>query len=610
MKQFHEAAARLLAGTPTLSAAGLDAGQIAAQVQRPPQPEMGDLGFPCFALAKTLKKAPPAIAQEIAAGVTLAGADGALFASVKPVGPYVNFVAAADALTGASVVAGLRPDWGADTSGAGKTVVIDFSSPNIAKPLGVHHIRSTMIGAALARLYEACGWRVVKVNHLGDWGTNFGQLMVAFKAAEAAGRNPGTDIDSQLKLYIEYHNAKDDNPALEDEARGWFKKLEDGDAEATRLWRIFLDESIIGLKKLYARLNVVFDYYTGESFFNDKMEATAARIKDKGILEESEGALVVRLEDMGMDAPCLIRKTDGATTYATRDLAAAEYRQSEYQFNKCLYVVANQQELHFRQIFSVLKKMGYGWAEGCEHVKFGMLSFGPGVFGEERTTGSTRKGNVIFLEDVLNRSVAEARKIIEENAREDEVKNQAVALAEQVGVGAIIFTEFMQRRQKDVIFTWEKALNMHGDSGPYLQYTHARLCSLIRASLWSVSENMRTFMALFSRPGEHTEAFIAVKDETDFTLIKSNLEKSVMLKLAEFPEIVQRTVIENEPSMVAEYLLELCTVFNRMYADKQGHQIITDDAALTSARVTLVAAVKNTLARGLALLGLGAPERM
>ncbi len=587
MKQFYEAAARLLAATPTLSAAGLDAATIEAQIQRAPQPEMGDLGFPCFALAKSLKKAPPAIAQEIAAAVALTNADGTLFASAKPVGPYVNFVIAPAALAGQSVLAALGADWGKAATGAGKTVVIDFSSPNIAKPLGVHHIRSTMIGAALARLYEACGWKVEKVNHLGDWGTNFGQLMVAFKAAEAAGRNPGTDINSQLKLYIEYHNAKDENPALEEEARGWFKKLEDGDEEATRLWKIFVKESIVGLEALYARLNVVFDHYTGESFFNDKMEATAGRIKDKGLLEASDGALVVRLDDLGIDAPCLIRKTDGATTYATRDLAAAEYRQSAYGFNKCLYVVANQQELHFRQIFSVLKKMGYGWAEGCEHVKFGMLSFGPGVFGEERTTGSTRKGNVIFLEDVLNRSVSEARRIIEENAREDEVKNQAAALSEQVGVGAIIFTEFMQRRQKDVIFTWEKALNMQGDSGPYLQYTHARLASVIRKS-----------------------GITPAADASALTRLGSALERGVLLALLEFPAVIEKAVAENEPSMVAEYLLELSTVFNRMYADKQAHQIITDDAALTAARVALVAAVKNTLARGLALLGLGAPERM
>ncbi len=576
MKAFYRAAAELLA--PALE---MDVSTVEGMLLRPPKPEMGDIGFPCFTLAKELKKAPPQIAGEVSAKLQAAEP----FAEIKPVGPYVNFVISQKALIAATIDKALSSDWGRSDSGAGKTVVIDYSSPNIAKPLGVHHIRSTMIGAALSRLYAACGWKVETVNHLGDWGTNFGQLMVAYKNAEENGKNPGTDIDSQLKLYVEFHDLKDSNPAYEDQARGWFKKLEDGDEEAVRLWKIFVDESIKGLQTLYARLNVTFDHYTGESFFNDKMEATAKRIEEKGLLEESEDALVVKLEDVGIDTPCLIRKTDGATTYATRDLSAAEYRQSEYGFNKCLYVVANQQELHFRQVFSVLKKMGYDWAEGCEHVKFGMLSFGAGVFGEERTTGSTRKGNVIFLEDVLNRSVAKAREIIEDNARDDEVKNSAAELAEKVGVGAIIFTEFMQRRMKDVVFTWDKALNMQGESGPYLQYTHARLLSVIRKS------------------GIDTNG-------ADASKLASTLERGVLMSLLDFPASVERAVSENEPSIIAEYLLELCAVFNRMYSDKKNHQIITDDEALTKARVALVEAVRSTLSNGLALLGLAAPEKM
>lgn len=576
MNIFYEAAAGMLAGVLEQ-----DAPQVAQMLERPPKPEMGDIGFPCFTLAKSLKKAPPAIAQELAAKLTAADP----FSEIKPVGPYVNFVIAPVALAEHSAGQALREEWGRLDSGRGKTVVIDYSSPNIAKPLGVHHIRSTMLGAALSRLYKTCGWKVVTVNHLGDWGTNFGQLMVAYQAARAAGREPGTDIDSQLKLYLEFHNAREENPALEEEARAWFKKLEDGDAEAMRLWRIFVEESIVGLRKLYARLNVSFDHYTGESFFNDRMEATAGRIKERGLLVASEGALVVDLSGEGMDTPCLIRKSDGATTYATRDLSAAEFRQSEYSFDKCLYVVANQQELHFRQVFAVLRKMGYGWAEGCEHVKFGMLSFGPGVFGAERTTGSTRKGNVIFLEDVLNRSVEKAREIIEDNAREDEVRQNAAQLSEQVGVGAIIFTEFMQRRVKDVIFTWEKALNMQGDSGPYLQYTHARLSSVIRKSGIDCAG-------------------------AELARLCSGLERAVLLALLDFPQTLEKALRENEPSLIAEYLLELCAVFNRLYADKKEHQIITDDAALTAARVALVAAVRNTLARGLEILGLAAPERM
>lgn len=548
---------------------------------KPPQPEMGDVGFPCFTLAKKLRQAPPAIAAAIAGKI----APGPLFAKVAAIGPYVNFTYSAAALADASVRPALAPGWGASQAGAGKTIVIDYSSPNIAKPLAVHHIRSTMIGAALARLYRASGWKVITINHLGDWGTNFGQLMVAYKRAEAAGRNPQTDLDAQLKLYVEFHNAAHENPALEDEARAWFKKLEDGDAETTRLWKIFVAESVKGLQKLYDRMNVRFDHYTGESFFNDKMDATRDRIAAKGLLTPSDGAMVVELADRGIDTPCLIRKSDGATTYANRDLSAAEYRQAEYHFDKCLYVVANQQELHFRQIFAVLAKMGYPWAAGMEHVKFGMLSFAPGVFGEERTTGSTRKGQIIFLDDVLTRAVEKAKQLILENARDAAVTAGAGALAETVGVGAVIFSEFMQRRQKDVVFSWEKVLNMQGDSGPYLQYTHARLSSLIDKSGLTPGAG---------DPGR----------------LGTALERAVMLALAGYPAAVAAATADNEPSMIAEYLLDLCAVFNRMYADKKGHAVITDDAALTAARVDLVAAVRNTVREGLAILGLGAPERM
>ncbi len=577
MKHFYKAAAEILA--PAIE---MDVSEVEGLLLIPPKPELGDIGFPCFTLAKKLRNAPPKIAAEIIEKLEVTEP----FAEIKPVGPYINFILSQQALTGAAVTSALKSDWGESKDGSGKTVVIDYSSPNIAKPLGVHHIRSTMLGAALARLYKATGWNVVTVNHLGDWGTNFGQLMVAYTAAVAAGENPQTDIDSQLKLYVKYHDLKDAAPELEEEARNWFKKLEDGDDDAVRLWTVFRDESIKGLEKLYSRLNVSFDHYTGESFYNDKMAATAARIKDKGLLEESQGALVVNLEaSAGIKEPCLIQKRDGATTYATRDLSAAEYRQSEYKFKKSLYVVANQQELHFRQIFSVLERMGYSWAKGCEHVKFGMLSFGPGVFGEERTTGSTRKGNVIFLEDVLNRSVEKAREIISENARDDEVKSNVDKLSEEVGVGAIIFTEFMQRRMKDVIFTWEKALNMQGESGPYLQYTHARLSSVI------------------------TKADIDTTN-ADLNRLTSRLERNVMLKLGDFPTVIAQSTRDNEPSIIAEYLLDLCSEFNRMYADKKNHQIITDDKELSAARVQLVMATRNTLARGLALLGLQAPERM
>ncbi len=578
MQEFYAEASRRLAAITGISEA-----DILPVLQRPPKPGMGEIGFPCFSLAKEQKISPPQVAQELAGKIQT----GAPFAEIKQVGPYLNFFLSQTALAENSVgrILPAPENWWRSDAGKDKTVVIDYSSPNIAKPLGVHHIRSTMLGAALCRLYAARGWRVVAVNHLGDWGTNFGQLMVSYKRAEADNPNVPVDIDALLKLYVKFHADAEHDETLNDEARNWFKKLEDGDSEAVRLWKVFVEESLKGLKNLYQRLNVSFDHYTGESFFNDKMEETAARIAARNLLTKSDGAQVVDLEKYDMP-PCLIKKSDGATTYATRDLAAAEYRQREYGFAKCLYVVANQQELHFRQVFQTLELMGYDWASGCEHVKFGMLSFGKGVFGDGNVTGSTRKGNVIFLEDVLDRAVAQAKEIISENARDDEIKRDLDALAEQVGVGAIVFSEFLQRRMKDVTFTWEKALNLHGDSGPYLQYTHARLSSL---------------KGRFGRE---------LPQEINYARLASESERAVMLALSGFSGALDRALAENEPSIVAEYLLELCSVFNRMFTDKENHRIVSEDEELSAARVALVEAVRLTLAEGLRLLGLEAPVKM
>ncbi len=582
MQQFHPLAATFFA-----KALDLSADEILPQLVRPPKPEMGDIGFPCFPLAKQMKCSPVEVAKNAASQLQAELAAEECFGEVKAVGPYLNVMISHKALVQATVLAVLeQPDsWGNTTGGQGKTLAIDYSHPNIAKPLAVHHIRSTMIGAALCRLYRACGWRVVGINHIGDWGTNFGQLMVSYKRASAENPEVPVDIDALLKLYIQYHADAEQDEAMESEARAWFKKLEDGDEEATRLWEIFVEESKKPLYGLYDRLGVTFESWTGESFFNDKMEATIGRIRDSDRLQKSEGAEVVDLEAWGMPA-CLVRKSDGATTYATRDLAAAEYRHDQYGFDKSLYVVGNQQELHFRQVFKVLELMGYDWAAKCEHVKFGMLSFGPGVIGEEAATGSTRKGNIVFLDEVLDRAVARAKEIILANAREEEVTASAEVLAEQVGVGAVMFSEFLQRRTKDVTFTWEKALNLQGDSGPYLQYTHARLSSV-------------------RRKYSHE-----LPSEIDWERLASSLERDILVQLAGFPTAIELAVRENEPGVVATYLLELAAVFNRMFTDKANHRIVSEDEALSAARIGLVEAVRITLANGLGLLGLAAPERM
>lgn len=550
---------------------------------RPPKPEMGDLGFPCFSLAKTLRKPPPTLAQELAENIE----KGEPFEEIRAEGPYLNFRISLEALSSATLQKILTdPErWGRSQQGEGKTVVIDYSSPNIAKPLGVHHIRSTILGAALARLYAACGWKVVTINHLGDWGTNFGQLMVSYQRACREHPEVPVDVHALLRLYQSFHAAAEEDDRLEEEARMWFKKLEEGDEEARRLWRIFVEESLRDLQRLYDRLGVTFDAYLGESFFNDKIPQTLERLQAKGLLQESEGATVVDLTEEGMP-PCLILKRDGATTYATRDLAAAEYRYATYGFNRCLYVVANQQELHFRQVFAVLRKMGYSWAEGMVHVKFGMLSFGPGIFGEEAATGSTRRGQVIFLEEVLDRAVSKAKTIILENAREQEVIDEADTLAEKVGVGAVIFTEFLQRRMKDVLFMWERALNLLGDSGPYLQYTHARLHSVKRKYGKEIPSSLPWYR------------------------LTSPLEREILIELSLFPSEIERAVTEDEPSILADYLLHLAAAFNRFFTDKEQHRILGEDEELSLARMGLVEAVRITLARGLMLLGLAAPERM
>ncbi len=560
---------------------------VLEQMVKPPQPEMGDVGFPCFQLAKEFRSAPPKIAAELAAKISFP--EDGVFTEARAVGPYVNFVLNPTYLAEKTAGVALADPkaWGRSTDGEGRTVIVEYSSPNIAKPLGVHHIRSTMLGAALARVYRARGWKVVEMNHLGDWGTTFGQLMVAYKKREKEQPDQPVDVHSLLQLYLKFHAEADADENLPAEARAWFKRLEDGDPEAVRLWTIFREESVKDLKKLYARLNVHFpdEGYKGEAFYNDKMEATIERIKAKGLLKDSEGAQVVDLEAWDMP-PCIIRKRDGATIYATRDLASAEYRHAAYRFDKSLYIVANQQELHFRQVFKTLELMGYAWAGKCEHVKFGMLAFGPGVFGEAAATGSTRKGRVIFLEEVLDRAVEKARQLIVENARSEEVTANADLLSEQVGVGAVIFSEFTQRRMKDVSFTWEKVLNLHGDSGPYLQYTHARLSSMIRR---------------YGKP---------IPSAPAWRLMNHPVVKELFVKLSEYQDALASAERENEPSLVATYLLELCAQFNRIYTDKENHRFITDDAELTAARMGMVEAIRVTLAHGLDILGLAAPDAM
>lgn len=543
---------------------------IAAAIEIPPDPKMGDYGFPCFPLAKTLRKSPAAIATDLAEKVE----PGDLIRSARGVGPYLNVEVRRDRLTACVLgeILNQRDRYGTWDTGQGKTVAIDFSSPNIAKPIGIHHIRTTAIGHSLYRIYEAMGYRCVGINHLGDWGTQFGTVIVAYRQWGNERDLEASPIRYLLDLYVRFNDEAEREPSLRDEARAWFKRLEDGDEEATRWWRSFRDLSLSELKRLYERMSIQFDYYWGESFYNDQLDDTIAKMDSKGLIRESEGALVVDLS--AYDLPTyLIRKSDGATLYQTRDIAAAKYRFERLHFDKMLYVVGSQQNLHFQQLFKVLELMGYDWVQDCVHVNFGTMRFKDGRM-------STRRGNIVFLEDVLERAAELTRAIIEEKNPDLPDKD---AVAWDVGMGAVIFADLNTRRIKDVAFDWDEVLNFDGETGPYLQYTHARFCSMLRK---------------YGRP---------MTGEVDFSLLKEEYEWAVIRLLERFPSTIRSAAEYYEPAFVASYLINLATEANRFY---NTCRVIGPDQALTEARIRLVYGVKTVLAKGLYLLGIKAPEQM
>ena len=438
------------------------ADEIRGLLAVPPDPAMGDYAFPCFRLAKPLRSAPPKIAEALCAAWKNEDT-----ASVQPVNGYMNFF-----LNRANFAAGIMAElqekkdrFGSGEEGKGKTVCLDYSSINIAKRFHIGHLSTTMIGNSLKRIFDFLGYETVGINHLGDWGTQFGKMVCAYKKWGKKEDVEERGIDAMTELYVRFHKEAETNPALEDEGRAWFKKIEDNDPEAMEIFRWFKEVTLKDAARVYDILGVSFDSYAGESFYNDKMEPVVQELRDKNLLVESQGAQVVDLSEDNMP-PCLILKSDGATIYATRDLAAAIYRQNTYHFDKCLYVVAYQQDLHFRQVFRVLEKMGYPWAKDCVHVAFGMVSF-------EGEALSTRKGNMVLLEDLLNQAVTKARDIIEEKSPNLENKDD---VARQVGIGAVVYTDLSNNRIKDIDFRWDRALNFDGESGPYVQYTHARCC--------------------------------------------------------------------------------------------------------------------------------------
>jgi arginyl-tRNA synthetase len=539
-------------------------------VEVPPDQKLGDYAFPCFVLSKKLRKAPNQIAGELA--LRLKATD--LIEEISAVGPYVNF-RVDKAKQAEFVLARIFDeggDYGSSDEGKGKTIVIDFSSPNIAKPFGIGHIRTTVIGNALYHIFRKLGYDVVRINHLGDWGTQFGKVILAYKMWGDEKELLKDPISTLYDLYVRFHNEADREPRLEEEARAWFKKLEDGDEEATGLWKKFRDYSLQEFNRVYEMLDIGFDSWPGESFYNEFMDKTIDEIKAKGLAEMSQDALIVDLEQFNLP-PCLLKKKDEATLYATRDIAAAIYRHDTYKFHKSLYVVGSAQSLHFRQVFKVLELMGYEWAKDCVHVDFGWIKF-------RQEMMSTRKGNIVLLEDVLIKSMELARKIIEEKNPELENKEE---VAKEVGIGAVIFADLSTRRNKDIDFDWDQVLSFDGETAPYVQYTHARLCSLQRK---------------YGRP---------VSKKIEYGTFSTDEERALLKLLEDFPRKVTSSAEACEPAFICSHLIDLCSTFNRFY---QKQRIITEDRDQTAARMLLVKALQITTKGGLSLLGIKAPERM
>jgi arginyl-tRNA synthetase len=544
--------------------------ELRQAIEIPPSIQLGDYAFPCFPLAKILRKAPQAIATDLAAAFQ----PTTLLREARATGPYVNFFVDRVAYSRMGLAAILEPgaDYGASTEGASQTVVIDYSSPNIAKPFGVGHLRSTVIGNALYRIYAHLGYQVIRVNHLGDWGTQFGKLIVAFKRW---GNEPDLSthaIQTLYELYVRFHSEVESQPALEDEARDWFKRLEDGDPEARLIWQRFRDLSLQEFSRIYERLGISFDSLAGESFYEPHLDATIERIRQAGLTTVSDQALIVDLQAYNMP-PCLLRKKDEATLYATRDLAAAIYRHETYAFTKLLYVVGADQRLHFQQVFKVLELMGFPWAQDCVHVDFGLIKFNDTKMG-------TRRGNIIFLEDVLDRAVELATQIVDEKNPDLPEKR---AVAEAVGLGAVIFADLSTRRVKDVNFEWEKVLSFEGETGPYVQYTHARACSILR------------------------KANQAIALEADCSPLTQDEEFDLVRLLGNFPTVLHRAAESYEPFFITDYLLTLSERFNKYY---HNSRILTDDARVREARLLLVKAAQIVIKSGLQLLGIKAPEEM
>ncbi len=547
--------------------APLNADEIAGLLELPPDSAMGDYAFPCFKLARSLRKAPPMIAAELVKVI-----DARFLSRVEAVGGYLNFFIDKALYASSVVEAVLGADgrYGATTEGEGKTICIDYSSINIAKRFSIGHLSTTAIGNSLYKIYNYLGYKCVGINHLGDWGTQFGKMIAAYKHWGSREMVEQGGVQALSDLYVRFHAEAEKDDSLNDEGRAWFKKIEQGDEEAISIWQWFKELTLKDVQRVYDMLGVKFDSYAGESFYIDKMQPVIDELRAKGLLKESDGAYLVDLSEYNMP-PCLILRSDGASLYHTRDLAAAFYRKATYDFTKCLYVVAYQQDLHFKQLFKVIELMGYDWAKDLEHVAFGMISF-------EGQALSTRHGRILYLEDLLDRSIEKARKIIDEKSPQLENKDE---VARKVGIGAVVFFALSASRIKDIDFWWDRALNFDGETGPYVQYTYARCCSVLGKA--------------------HVDA------QPDYAGLSDPEAQDVVRLLERFPELVHEAAQRYEPSLITRYTVDLAQAYNKFYYE---HRILDCEPGVSAARLALTRATRDVIGVGLKLIGVEPTEKM
>lgn len=541
--------------------------EISSFIEIPPDANMGDYALPCFKLSKILRSSPIAIAENLANSFS----PDDVIESCSALKGYLNFKINRKGFAAKTLESVLteKEKYGSDDIGKGKTICIDYSSINIAKPFHIGHLSTTVIGSALCKIYRFLGYKVVGINHLGDYGTQFGKLIVAYKKWSSFDAVKEGRLKELTRIYVKFHEEAKIHPELDDEARHYFKLIEDGDKESNELFSFFKEITLQEVDKIYKLLNVTFDSYAGESFYNDKMAPVVKELKDKNLLRKSEGAEIVDLEEYGMP-PCLILKSDGSSLYATRDIAAAIYRKKTYDFYKCLYVVAYQQNLHFRQFFKVIDLMGYDWAKDLVHVAYGMVSLEDGAM-------STRTGNVVLLEDVINKTVEKARKVIEE--KNPDIPDKETT-AKAVGVGAVIFSALSNNKIKDIVFSYDRVLSFEGETCPYLQYTVARCNSLLKKC----------------------------GDSETYTVTDVNEEEyAVISAIGRFNETVKAAGEKYEPSLITRYALDLASVFNKFYINCK---IATEREEVKNFRLSIVKGVKITLTNALSLLGIDTVEQM